>query len=184
MFQRILVATDLGELSERAIDLAVELAKKAAARLTLVHVCEVPSYTYAAMGYDRTVDLLGPLQKAARSKLDARMATLRQDMPGAEAILRMGVPSEEILAAIVDTKADLVVMATRGRRGVGHALLGSVAEKIVRLSPTPVLTVRAAATRRRGAARRAAKRSAPRRAATKGAKTPSRRRRPRGRSAR
>jgi nucleotide-binding universal stress UspA family protein len=67
---------------------------------------------------------------------------VQQKLPQAKAILRSGVPWREILSAVEDVAADLVVMGTHGRRGVSHALLGSVAEKIVRLSPVPVLTVR------------------------------------------
>lgn len=145
MIQHILVPTDLGEPSEPAIDLGTDLAKKFESELTLLHVYEVPMYAYSAMAYTTAADLLAPMEAAAREKLEARLTVLRKQLPRAKAILRTGTPWEEILAAIAESKADLVVMGTHGRRGVTHALLGSVAEKMVRLSPIPVLTVRAAA---------------------------------------
>ena len=58
------------------------------------------------------------------------------------ALLECGAPWREILRVVEETKPDLVVMGTHGRRGLGHALIGSVAEKLVRMSPAPVLTVR------------------------------------------
>jgi nucleotide-binding universal stress UspA family protein len=57
--------------------------------------------------------------------------------------LRTGVPHGEIVAAATDERADLIVLGTQGRGGLEHALLGSVAERVVRLAPCPVLTVRA-----------------------------------------
>ncbi len=63
----------------------------------------------------------------------------------ASAVLRFGVASEEIVAAASDADADVIVVGTHGRRGLAHTILGSVAEHVVRLSPVPVLTVRAAA---------------------------------------
>jgi nucleotide-binding universal stress UspA family protein len=57
--------------------------------------------------------------------------------------VRVGVPYEEIVALARDERADLLVIGTRGRSGVPHALLGSVAERVVRLAPCPVLSVRA-----------------------------------------
>lgn len=140
-FKHILVPTDFGDSSEKALDVAVDLAKKYGAKLTLLHTYEVPVYAYPGMVYT-AADLLTPMQDRAQAECDRALKTLRERVPGAMALLRFGTPAQEIQEAIKETHADLVVMGTHGRRGVNHALIGSVAEKTVRLSPIPVLTVR------------------------------------------
>jgi nucleotide-binding universal stress UspA family protein len=140
-FKRILVPTDFGESSQRALDLAVVLARTFDASLTLVHAYDVPSYVYSGMTFT-TVDLLKPIEEAAQRQVEDALVALRKQVPGAKGGLRHGEPWREILAAIEDTGADLVVMGTHGRRGLSHAILGSVAEKTVRMSLVPVLTVR------------------------------------------
>jgi len=142
-FKRILVPTDFGEAAERASDVAVDLAEKYGATIILLHTYEVPSYPYPGIG-TAAVDLLTPIREAARAQLDQVLAALRKRAPEARAALAFGVAWKEILRAIGEEKADLVIMGTHGRHGITHALLGSVAEKVVRLSPVPVLTLRAA----------------------------------------
>jgi nucleotide-binding universal stress UspA family protein len=90
------------------------------------------------------IDLLTPIQERAQAQCDATLKALRERVPEAKAILHLGVPAHEIQKAIEEIQPDLVVMGTHGRRGVSHALIGSVAEKTVRLSRVPVLTVRGA----------------------------------------
>ena len=140
-FQRILVPIDFGEASDRALQLAVELAGDSEAELTVLHVCEIPIYAYGDMPV-APVDLLSPLADLARKRLDSLLASLRDQVPNVRGMLKLGAPWQEILAAASELGADLVVMGTHGRRGLAHALLGSVAEKVVRLSPVPVLTAR------------------------------------------
>ncbi|HEX7625358.1 MAG TPA: universal stress protein [Anaeromyxobacteraceae bacterium] len=142
LFKHILVPTDFGEPSQRAVELALELAKTHGAELTVMHTCEFPTYAYEGMGAFPT-DLLTPIEELARKKLDELVSSLSQRGASPEGVLKLGTPWQEILHAIQETRADLVVMGTHGRRGVAHALLGSVAEKLVRMSPVPVLTVRA-----------------------------------------
>jgi nucleotide-binding universal stress UspA family protein len=72
------------------------------------------------------------------------MAELSRRAPGARGIFKVGNPWEQFLATIRAERPDLVVVGTHGRRWLAHAVLGSVAEKVVRLSPVPVLTVRGA----------------------------------------
>ncbi len=140
-FERIMVAIDFGESSTEALEVALGLAKQYRSALTLIHTWEVPSYAYTAMDFS-AMDMLTPVQEAAREQLAALIAEVRKELPEAKAILARGVAWQEILAAIERGKPDLIVMGTHGRRGLRHALLGSVAEKIVRFSPVPVLTVR------------------------------------------
>jgi nucleotide-binding universal stress UspA family protein len=140
LFTHILVPTDFGEPSRRALDAAVELAKTFGASLTLMHTAEVSNYV--AVGEGPMLLDITPIERAARAKLDEAVAEVRKRLPEARSLFAVGVAWERILDAIAHTKADLVVMGTHGRGGVRHLLLGSVTEKVVRASPVPVLTVR------------------------------------------
>jgi nucleotide-binding universal stress UspA family protein len=139
----LLVPIDFGASSAHALELAVDLAHRLGSRIVLVHVCDIPSYVYGGMTF-ATADLLGPIEEAAREHLQKTLRQVQAEVPGTSAVLRNGNPALEILAVISDKHPDLVVMGTHGRTGVSHALLGSVAEKVVRLSKVPVLTVREA----------------------------------------
>ncbi len=141
-FKSILVPVDFGESSGEALALAIDLAKQYGSALTLFHAVDIPAYGYGAVGFS-AVDVLTPMQEAARERLDALLAEVRKECLEAKGILTSGVVWREIIAAIDERKPDLVVMGTHGRRGIGRAIVGSVAEKVVRLSPAPVLTVRA-----------------------------------------
>jgi nucleotide-binding universal stress UspA family protein len=141
MFRKILVATDFGEASDLAVDTAVQLAKKFDASVTLTHTYEIPTYTYPGAPLIPVVDISESIAKAAQAGLDAAVASARAKLPGATGILRNGIPWRETLEVAKQDKYDLLVVGTHGRRGLSHALLGSVAEKIVRMSPIPVLTV-------------------------------------------
>jgi nucleotide-binding universal stress UspA family protein len=139
-FKHILVPTDFGKSSARALDLAVDLATIFDAELTLLHVWEFPTYAYmdaAAM----TPDYATPIAQAAEVELTKTLNAIKVRVPRAKARLSMGVPWQGVIAALEELKPDLIVMGTHGRRGLSHALLGSVAEKVVRLAPIPVLTV-------------------------------------------
>ena len=144
--KHILVPTDFDESAEQALQYAVELSQQFGARLTLLHVYEIPVHAYTTMMYPPE-GFVKELGAAARKKLDEAVNTVRKQVPEATSILHAGTPGEQILTAIKETGADLVVMGTHGRRGLGHVMFGSVAEKTVRQSPIPVLVVRSAAQR-------------------------------------
>jgi nucleotide-binding universal stress UspA family protein len=141
-FRRVLVATDLSETSQGALKLAIELARTLGSELTVLHTCEIPAYSYTPELAMAPVDLLSPVVDAARVRLTELMRQVHESCPGARSLLEVGVPAERILSAASAAGADLIVVGTHGRRGVAHALLGSVAEKVVRSSPVPVLAVR------------------------------------------
>jgi nucleotide-binding universal stress UspA family protein len=103
----------------------------------LTHGFETPAYAYTGLA----VDYL-PLEDAAHKCLEDALRDLRARLPGSAALFMRGTPWQQILLASEETSADLIVMGTHGRTGLSHALIGSVAEKVVRLSPVPVLTVR------------------------------------------
>jgi nucleotide-binding universal stress UspA family protein len=140
-FKHILVPTDFGEASSRAVEVAVDLAGKYGSALTLFHVCEFPVYGYPGLA-SGVVDLSTAVQQAAQRELDTALAALRSRMPSATGLLAIGVPWQEIQRAIEARQADLVVLGTHGRRGLSRALLGSVAQRTVQMSQVPVLTVR------------------------------------------
>jgi universal stress protein A len=140
-FHHVLVPVDFEESSREALDVAIDLALAFEARLTVFHAWEIPTYAYTSMSYV-PVDFWTPLEAAATQDLATTLALVRTRVPGAGSILAKGAPATEILGAVAQSKADLVVMGTHGRQGLGHALLGSVAEKVVRASPVPVLTIR------------------------------------------
>ena len=146
-FERILVATDFSECAQCAIDLALDMAHKFDARLVLVHCWEAPSYAYGG-GLYASVDAITPIERAANRCLEQALDELKLSAPDATSLLRSGVAWEEILLAAAESRADLIVLGTHGRRGLSRALLGSVAERVVRMARLPVLTVHAPTPRK------------------------------------
>jgi nucleotide-binding universal stress UspA family protein len=139
-FKHILAATDLSDASRGAVELACAMARECGATLTVLHVCEVPGYT--ATG-PIPFDLAAPIAADAEKQLDALLERVRASCPDATGVVKIGTAPEQILAVAADVRAELVVVGTHGRRGFAHAMIGSVAERVVRQSSVPVLTVRA-----------------------------------------
>ena len=139
--RKILVPSDFSEHSALALSYAVDLAKRYDAAITLLHVYPVVNYA-AAEGFalytpEQLTKLISQLTTQLRTmEDDARKAGVGQ----IASLMEQGDAYQEILQQA--TSYDLVVMGTHGRTGLKHALMGSVAEKIVRTSPCPVLTVR------------------------------------------
>lgn len=142
-FRHVLVATDFGEPAERAIVTASELATKFDAKLTLVHAYAMPTTIYDERAYWPTADII----KNAELALAGALAKTRERAPAAESVLVRGDPREGILAVARERNADLIVTGTHGRKGLQRVFLGSVAERVVRTAPIPVLTVGAQAKR-------------------------------------
>ncbi len=138
-FTHVLVATDFGTPAEAAEELGITFAERFGAKLTVLYVFSVPNAAYATGSYWQ----VDQLERQARKALDAKTAKLKERFPQLTSVMRTGTPWEEILAASKDTGADLIVMGTHGRRGLPRALLGSVAERVVRMAGIPVLTVSA-----------------------------------------
>ena len=142
-FKHILVPTDFEKASAGALEIATSLAQSCGAKVTLLHVWEIPVYPY--MDFMLNSEVITRVEDAAVKHLADALEKLRKTLPDAQSKLRTGEPAPGIIDAIKELKPDLVVMGTHGRHGVGRAILGSVAEKLVRLSPVPVLTVHAPA---------------------------------------
>lgn len=142
--RRILAPTDLSDNSLPAVRYAAELADKFAAELVLLHVVQdaVLVLPDAVMPTPVAGPDLNEMVASARTSL-ANVVTeqnLSRFHPTCE--VRIGAPAAEIDAAAKELKADLICVSTHGRTGLAHLLLGSVAEKIVRYAPCPVLVVR------------------------------------------
>jgi nucleotide-binding universal stress UspA family protein len=138
-FRQILVATDFGEPSQRAAELGLVIARRFGAGFTLVHTCQLLVHTYE--GLYPSADIIDRITDAARQQLNTALAGARQTIPEASALLHFGPAWDRILAAIQETHADLLLLGTHGRTGVARVLLGSVAERVVRLSPVPTIVV-------------------------------------------
>jgi universal stress protein A len=140
---RILVPTDLSEHSLVAVDYARRLAARFNARITLLYIIDA----LPVMGYPMPVEIdTGSMFTHARETAAIDLKLLVAERLGDDELLErevtMGNPFEEIVRRAEDGSFDLIVMATHGRTGLKHVLLGSVTEKVVRFSPIPVLTVK------------------------------------------
>lgn len=144
-FRQLLVPIDFGAPSNRALELGIELAGQFEAELTIAHFWELPPYPYAGSAYS-SPDLITELGRGADEHLANAVLRAQQKLPRTKGVCRMGLPWQEILHLIEEARVDLVVMGTHGRRGISRALLGSVAERVVRSSPVPVLIVPAQPT--------------------------------------
>jgi len=136
--QRILVPHDFSETSEAAVKYAVALAKNFGARLHLLHVGD---QARLALDTEFPLGLEGAVEDAVRERLLKILTPAEQADLKPEFAVRAGVPATEIIRYAKDHDVDLIVMGTHGRGFVGHALMGSVAEKVVRTAPCPVLSV-------------------------------------------
>ena len=143
-FRRILVPVDFSELSALALQTAVALSRDYEASLTLVYVYE-PMAAAVPVGYllfteSQLKQMFDEFHRGlARQKQAAEAAGALR----VETRLLQGFVASEIVAFVEEGAFDLIVMGTHGLRGLAHAWLGSVAERVVRLAPCPVLTVRA-----------------------------------------
>lgn len=138
----ILVPTDFGDAASRALDYAVALAKPLGAELVLLHTFELPVIGFPDGAMAATAELTTRIVAAAQQALDQEVARAGAGVP-MKALLRQGDAWQMALATAQETGANLIVMGTHGRRGLPRALIGSVAEKMVRTAPVPVLIVHA-----------------------------------------
>jgi nucleotide-binding universal stress UspA family protein len=140
----ILVPTDLGERAERSLAQAVELATVSDATIHLLHVIVTPAFKIPEVSLDYQT-LVDEAVAKATAVLETLAEGLRRRVPVGPVRVETGDPRDVIDKVAREIDADLIVMGTHGRRGVARALLGSVAESVVRTAACPVLTVRTAA---------------------------------------
>jgi universal stress protein A len=164
-FKHLLVPTDFSEPANGALRYAIEEAALHRARVTLLHVLPTDSQTDVhyvsgdpAPGPRGSFDLMAggrvvgrPLRSepeaVRRDRGDEALTRLRDLIANAfqgpwEAEVAMGHPAEAIVRVAQERGVDLIVISTHGRTGLQHVLMGSVAEKVVRLAPCPVLTIK------------------------------------------
>jgi nucleotide-binding universal stress UspA family protein len=143
MFYRIIVPTDFSSCAEEAWRIAQRLAGMSGAELVLTHVLtEAPLFREGPFIMPKVREVFEAARSFGETALEEWVAKARAEGLSARAALRTGVAYAEIVALAVDERADLVVIGTHGRGGIDRALLGSVADRVVRLAPCPVLTVR------------------------------------------
>jgi nucleotide-binding universal stress UspA family protein len=140
--RRILVPTDFTETSDRALEWALDLAKRLGAVVTILHAYEIPIVGFPDGAIIATPEIAGRISDASKAALESTLARARDRGVTVDSVLREGVPWEEINAVADAIDADLVVIGTHGRRGLTRALLGSVAENVVRTAHRPIVTIR------------------------------------------
>ena len=142
--QRILCPVDFSDSSDHAMRYASALAENFGAELTLLHV--VAPIMAALPGETALPDTLqadiDELAEACRERLELIVGKLVTSGLTVKHKVLNGVPFIEIIRYARDAETDLIVMGTHGRTGLGHLLIGSVAERVVRKSPCPVLTIK------------------------------------------
>ena len=146
MYEKILVPVDGSPTSQLGLHEAIQLARLSGGRIKLLHVVDEVSFmTSLEAGVTLTAEILDLLRAGGQEVIDKALAEVRT--AGLEADSELfesyaGRVSDLVITKAKEWGAQLIVLGTHGRRGVGRMLLGSDAEQIVRLSPVPVLLVR------------------------------------------
>ena len=145
-FKKILVPLDFSAHSDEALRVACQMAETFGASVTLMNVFSPPIYPTPEGSYVALPTVYADLVAANNKRLEDTTASVKRDHPSltVESCVLEGVPFREIVGFARKHAFDLIVMGTHGRTGLKHALLGSVAEKVVRKAPCAVLTVRLA----------------------------------------
>ena len=140
---KILHLTDFSESAEQARAQAIRLARALGGEIILFHVSvETPLYAEGMLAAGTVQKVYDAQRKWAEEALEARAAEIRAAGLPVRWKLTVGLPFDAIVQAAEEEGADMIVMGTHGRRGLEGLLLGSVANKVVRLAECPVLTVR------------------------------------------
>ena len=137
---KILVPTDFSKASEAALDTAIEIAKKFDASIVLVHAYQLPVYAYPTSPLVPLAEFSIEVEQAAMKALAATAGAHQRGVP-MQTGLYLGNPWEQILKAAKEHDVGLIVMASRGLRGLPRALVGSTAERVVRYATVPVMTM-------------------------------------------
>jgi nucleotide-binding universal stress UspA family protein len=146
-FTKILAATDFSDDSNYALGFAEELARKFGAELTVLHVDQplapvMVSELSPGLDFGAMSRIAEEQRMMALAELDKTSARLRESGLKSRGLLKVGAPFLEIIHCAQAENFDLIVLGTHGHTGLAHVLMGSVAERVVRKAPCPVLTVR------------------------------------------
>lgn len=145
VLKNILVATDFSEVSDAALNYGRELARTFGGTLHVLHAIEnLFATVYGAEGYVSTLpELQRDIEVAERRRLDDAVTDEDRQMLHAKLVTVVSsAPATAIVEYAKTAKVDIIVMGTHGRGALAHLMMGSVAERVVRLAPCPVLTVR------------------------------------------
>ncbi len=143
----ILAPTDFSDFSKQVLKEALALAQTFDAKLLLLHVVEPPPYSVEGLGPSSLeVNLLDDLERLANNELAAVLPETQSTGVEVGRHVVVGTPYRKIVEVAEAERVDLIVMSTHGRTGLSHLVMGSVAERIVRTAPCPVLTMRPTAT--------------------------------------
>jgi nucleotide-binding universal stress UspA family protein len=143
-FRRILSPVDFSKTSVRAYEYAQALAERLGAELHVLHVYQLPTYMLPEGVYEVPIDLGADVLPRVREQLESfakRHCTTKVTITTS---IAEGIPYMEIVREATERKVDLIAIGTHGRTGLSHLLMGSVAERVVRTSDIPVLTIRLA----------------------------------------
>lgn len=142
MFKNVLCPVDFSEFAGDIVTYAYDIAKKYGAQLHMLHV--IPNLTYFTP-YESflTPENLVAIEKSIQGEVDKDFKKLLKNVDiDVKKVVKTGVAFVEIIDYVKTESIDLIVMGTHGRSAIEHILIGSVAEKVVRKSPCPVMTIR------------------------------------------
>lgn len=141
--RQILAPTDFSDFSKHALEYAYELARKFGAKLLLLHVVELPAFPIEGYVPQRVgVPLIEDLKRQWSLELEGILPAAQGITVEIARRVVTGTPYRKIVEIAEAENVDLIVMATRGRTGLSHLVMGSVAERVVRTTSCPVLTIR------------------------------------------
>lgn len=142
-FKTILFATDFSEGSDYAVRYALAVARKFDSRLIVIHIINEPvdlrGFYVPHISFDKLEE---EIEQGAQKLMEQFCRTHLADFSNFEAHIFPGIPSDEIIKKTDEFGAELVILGTHGRSGLDHVLFGSTAEKVVRKSSVPVMTIR------------------------------------------
>ena len=142
-FSTVLVAVDFSDSSDNAFQMALSMAKSFSAQLLVLHVINEPvdlrGFYVPHISFERLEE---EIEDGAKKMMESFCRKNMVDFKNYDCSIVAGLPYEQIITQAEEKSADLIVLGTHGRTGLDHVLFGSTAEKVVRKSKLPVLTVR------------------------------------------
>ena len=143
--KKILVPTDFSDFSHLALQYGISFCREYGAEMIFLHVIEDPFYpsTGGSFGFDMA-GFFEKMEEESRKKMDELLTPELREGVSVQLMISRGAPFLEIIRVAKEQAIDMIVLATHGRTGLAHVLMGSVTEKVVRKAPCPVLVVRKA----------------------------------------
>ena len=140
--KHLLVPCDFSDYADQALVYAIEMAQTLGARITLLHVMHLAPLAMGDISAATLVPYLEEMERTAQESLQAELERVRRAGLEGDSVLVQGIPFQAIIDTAREQDVDIIVMGTHGHTGLTHVLMGSVAEKVVRMAPCPVLVTR------------------------------------------